>query len=263
MAEKKPAGSGKRPAGSGKKVFAKKPKAPLIMSDERNLEVLFEDNHLIAVCKRSSDIVQGDATHDRTLDGVVRSYLKQKYNKPGDAYLGLVHRIDRPVSGVIISAKTSKALSRLTAAFRHREVSKTYWAVVQPAPPSDAGHVINYLAKKEKNNKSYAFTEPGPSRKEAELRYKLMGQGSHYSFVEVYPKTGRHHQIRVTLSALGCPIKGDIKYGARRTNDNASIHLHARAIEFIHPVKREVIRIVAAPPEDPLWDRFIEIDQAR
>jgi 23S rRNA pseudouridine1911/1915/1917 synthase len=246
-----------------KKQFSKKPRIKPVLSDERNLEVLYEDNHLIAVCKRTSDIVQGDATHDRTLDGVVKSYLKQKYNKPGDAYLGLVHRIDRPVSGVILFAKTSKALSRLTAAFRHREVSKTYWAVVQPAPPQDEGHVLNWLAKKVENNKSYAFDKPGPSRKESELRYKVVGHGDRYSFVEVYPKTGRHHQIRVTMSALGCPIKGDVKYGARRTNNNASVHLHARAIEFIHPVKREVMRVVAAPPEDLLWDRFIELDQAR
>ena len=241
--------------------FAHKPKVPIVMSTPENLEVLYEDNHIIAVNKRSSDIVQGDITNDRTLDNVIREYLRVKYNKPGEAWLGTIHRIDRPVSGVILYAKTSKCLSRMMKAFKHREVAKTYWAVVKGAPPEPVGHVVNYLRKNSERNKSYAYDTPGKDRKEAELQYYLIGKGDHYHFVEVHPKSGRHHQIRVTLSSLGCPIKGDIKYGARRTNDNASIHLHARRIEFIHPVRREVVRIIAPPPEDNLWDKMLELDE--
>jgi 23S rRNA pseudouridine1911/1915/1917 synthase len=229
------------------KTFTHKPKAPIVMSTPENLEVLFEDNHIIAVNKRSSDIVQGDITNDRTLDNVIREYLRSKYSKPGEAWLGTIHRIDRPVSGVILYAKTSKALSRMMKAFKHREVAKTYWAVVK--------------GTNQERNKSYAHDKPGDGRKESELNYYVLGKGDHYNFVEVHPKTGRHHQIRVTLAALDCPIKGDIKYGSRRTNDNASIHLHARRIEFVHPTRREVIRIVAPPPEDNLWDKMLELDE--
>ena len=243
------------------KTFAHQPKVPIVMSTPENLEVLYEDNHIIAVNKRSSDIVQGDITNDRTLDNVIREYLRVKYDKPGEAWLGTIHRLDRPVSGVILYAKTSKCLIRMMKAFKHREVAKTYWAIVKGAPPEPVGHVINYLRKNSERNKSYAYDAPGKDRKEAELKYYHLGKGDHYDFVEVHPKSGRHHQIRVTLSALGCPIKGDIKYGARRTNDNASIHLHARRIEFVHPVRREVVRIIAPPPEDSLWDKMLELDE--
>ena len=241
--------------------FAHKPKVPIIMSTPQNLEVLYEDNHIIAVNKHSSDIVQGESPNDRTLDNVIREYLRVKYDKPGEAWLGTIHRIDRPVSGVILYAKTSKCLSRMMKAFKHREVAKTYWAVVKGEPPQAVGHVINYLRKNSERNKSYAYDTPGKDRKESELKYYLLGKGDHYHFVEIHPKSGRHHQIRVTLSSLGCPIKGDIKYGARRTNDNASIHLHARRIEFVHPVRREVVRIIAPPPEDNLWDKMLELDE--
>jgi len=223
--------------------------------------VLYEDNHLIAINKRPSDIVQNDATEDTSLGAVVAEYLRIKYEKPGDAFVGIVHRLDRPVSGVILFAKTSKALSRLTNMFRVREVQKTYWAVVKPAPSPAEGHVVNYLAKNQQLNKSFAFDQPGPKRKEAELKYRVIGATDQYTFVEVQPKSGRHHQIRVTLASLGSPIKGDIKYGSRRTNDNASIHLHARQIDFIHPVKREHMSIVAPPPNDVLWDEWVRLDQ--
>lgn len=243
--------------------WVRKPKVPVVMSTAENLQVLYEDNHLIAINKRPSDIVQDDHTQDASLGNVVAEYLRVKYEKTGEAFVGTVHRLDRPVSGVILFAKTSKALSRLTNMFRLREVQKTYWAVVKPAPEIPEGHVVNFLAKNEKLNKSFAFDLPGPKRKEAELKYKLVGSTDQYSFVEVLPKTGRHHQIRVTLSSLGCPIKGDIKYGARRTNDNASIHLHARRIDFIHPVRREAMTILAPPPEDVLWDAWIRLDRGQ
>ena len=241
--------------------FARKPRVPVVMSTPENLQVLYEDNHLIAVNKRPSDIVQADATEDTALGAVVAEYLRLKYDKPGDAFVGTVHRLDRPVSGVILYAKTSKALSRLTNMFRLREVQKTYWAVVKPAPQEAAGHIVNYLAKNSALNKSFAFDRPGPKRKEGELKYRVVGHTDQYTFVEVLPKTGRHHQIRVTLASLGSPIKGDIKYGARRTNHNASIHLHARRIDFIHPVRREAMTIVAPPPADALWDEWVRLEQ--
>lgn len=230
------------------------------MSTIDNLDVLYEDNHMIAVNKRSSDIVQSDASGDTTLCQVVGEYIKRKYNKPGDAFIGTVHRLDRPVSGVILYARTSKALSRLTNLFRLRDIQKTYWAVVRPAPNPPEGHVVNFLQKNSKLNKSFTYDEPGEDRKESELTYQTIGRSDHYHFIEVKPKTGRHHQIRATLSSLGAPIKGDIKYGSRRTNDNASIHLHARCIEFIHPVQKVPMRILAPPPEDPVWNAWLKVD---
>lgn len=241
------------------KDWKKNPKEPIIMSTVENLRVLYEDNHIIAVNKRNSDIIQSDSSGDTTLCDVVKAYVKWKYNKPGLAFIGTIHRLDRPVSGVVLYARTTKALNRLSNMFKYREMQKTYWAVVKDTPNPPEGRVVNYLWKDEKQNKTFAFSEPGPDRKESELSYKVIGRGDNYTFVEVYPKTGRHHQIRATLSSLGCPIKGDIKYGSRRTNDNASIHLHARKIEFIHPVKKTPICIIAPPPEDALWDEFLKI----
>ena len=243
--------------------FARQPRVPVVMSTPENLQVLYEDNHLIDVNKRPSDIVQADATEDTSLGAVVAEYLRVKYDKPGDAFVGTVHRLDRPVSGVILYAKTSKALSRLTNMFRLREVQKTYWAVVKPAPREAEGHIVNFLAKNASLNKSFAFDQPGPKRKEGELKYRVVGATDQYTFVEVLPKSGRHHQIRVTLASLGSPIKGDIKYGARRTNDNASIHLHARRIDFMHPVRREAMSIIAPPPADVLWDEWVRLEQGR
>ncbi len=235
------------------------PREPIVMSTVENLRVLYEDNHIIAVNKRNSDIIQSDVSGDRTLCETVKQYVKTTYNKPGLAFIGTVHRLDRPVSGVILYARTTKALNRLSNMFKYREVQKTYWAAVKDAPVPAEGHIVNYLWKDERQNKTFAFSEPSSERKESELSYQVIGAGDNYSFVEVYPKTGRHHQIRATLASLGCPIKGDIKYGARRTNDNASIHLHARKIEFIHPVKKTLMTIVAPPPEDSLWDEFLKV----
>ncbi|MEY3009774.1 MAG: hypothetical protein RLZZ314_416 [Bacteroidota bacterium] len=241
--------------------FVKPPKVALVHSTRNNLQVLYEDNHIIAVNKRFGDVVQGNGDGEASLCEVVADFVAHKYNKPGKAYLGTVHRLDRPVSGVILYARTTKASNRLSTMFRHREVQKTYWAVVRPAPANPEGHVINFLEKNDKLNKSFAFDRPGGERKECELMYEVRGQSDHYAFVEVYPKSGRHHQIRATMAQLGCPIKGDVKYGAKRTNDNASIHLHARRIDFIHPVKRETVSIIAPPPDDVLWDAFVALDR--
>lgn len=233
------------------------------MSDENNIRILYEDNHIVVVNKRNSDIIQSDISGDRTLCDVVKQYVKVKYNKPGKAFIGTVHRLDRPVSGVILYARTTKALNRLLNMFKYREVQKTYWAVVKNPPPKKEDVIVNYLIKNERQNKSFAYDTPAEGRKESELAYKVIGQSQHYTFVEVYPRTGRHHQIRATLSSLGSPIKGDVKYGAKRTNDNASIHLHARQIEFIHPVRKEPMKFIAPPPEDPLWDDFVRMDLDR
>lgn len=233
------------------------------MSDENNIRILYEDNHIVVVNKRNSDIIQSDISGDRTLCDVVKQYVKVKYNKPGKAFIGTVHRLDRPVSGVILYARTTKALNRLLNMFKYREVQKTYWAVVKNPPPRKEDVIVNYLIKNERQNKSFAYDSPADGRKESELAYKVIGQSQHYTFVEVYPRTGRHHQIRATLASLGSPIKGDVKYGAKRTNDNASIHLHARQIEFIHPVRKEPVKFIAPPPEDPLWDDFVRMDLER
>jgi 23S rRNA pseudouridine1911/1915/1917 synthase len=246
-------------SGFAKKNWIKAPVEPIVATRLENLRILFEDNHIIVINKRSSDIIQGDKTGDVVLCDIVKEYVKKKYNKPGEVFLGTVHRIDRPVSGIVVYAKTSKALSRLTVAFKEREVQKIYWAVVKGNFQSDKGTVVNYLWKDERQNKTFAFKQAGPGRKESELSYEVKGKSEHYTFVEVYPKTGRHHQIRATMSFLGCPIKGDVKYGSKRTNENASIHLHARGIRFLHPVKKTPIEITAPLPEDVLWDEFLKI----
>lgn len=242
-----------------KKGWATAPKEPIVMSTVENLRILYEDNHIIAINKRNSDIIQSDISGDTVLCDVVKDYVKWKYNKPGLAFIGTVHRLDRPVSGVVLYARTTKGLNRLSNQFKYREVQKTYWAVVKGMPPAMEGTVINYLWKDERQNKTFAYDTPADNRKESELSYKVIGVGENYTFIEVYPKTGRHHQIRATLASLGCPIKGDIKYGSRRTNDNASIHLHARKIEFNHPVKKTPVTIIAPPPEDVLWDEFLKL----
>jgi 23S rRNA pseudouridine1911/1915/1917 synthase len=239
--------------------WVKNPKTPIVMSDPNNIQVLYEDNHIVAVNKRNSDIVQSDISGDTTLCEVVKEFVRVKYNKPGMAFIGTVHRLDRPVSGVILYSRTTKALNRLHNMFKYREVQKTYWAVVRNRPPEMEATIINYLSKNEKQNKSYCFDKPADGRKESELRYLIVGKSNEYYFLEVYPKTGRHHQIRATLASIGCPIKGDIKYGANKANKNASVHLHARQIEFIHPVKKTPLRIVAPPPEDAIWDEFVKM----
>ncbi len=216
------------------------------------LEVLYEDNHLIAVNKKSGDIVQGDKTGDTPLSDFVKAYIKKKYNKPGEVFLGTIHRLDRPTSGIVLYARTSKALSRMNKQFRNKEVQKTYWAVVGNAPPNEYGTLENYLQKNQKQNKSYVTK--GTDGKHAVLEYKLLKKLDNFYHLEIKPKTGRHHQIRVQLANIGCIIKGDLKYGARRSNKDASIHLLAQRLKFIHPVKKEAITIVAAPPKDNIWD---------
>ncbi len=222
--------------------------------------ILYEDNHLIAINKKSSDIVQGDKTGDEPLSEKVKAYLKQKYNKPGEVFTGVVHRLDRPVSGIVLFAKTSKALSRLNELFRTREVQKTYWAVVKNKPRTDAATLIHYLVKDEAKNKSRVVQEERKGALRAELSYKLIASISNYHLLEVLPHTGRHHQIRVQLSAMACPIRGDLKYGFDRSNKDGSIHLHARKLEFIHPVKKEALCLVAPPPEeDIIWNELLKI----
>ena len=217
------------------------------------LEVLYEDNHIIAVNKKSSDIVQGDKTGDKPLSEYVKDYIKKKYNKPGEVFLGVVHRLDRPVSGVILFAKTSKALSRLNEMFREKKIQKTYWAIVKNKPQNTNDTLVHYLLKNQAKNKSLAFNREGNNALRSELSYELIHSLENYHLLEVSPKTGRHHQIRVQLAKIGCPIKGDIKYGFDRTNKDKSIHLHSRKIDFIHPVKKGPISITAPTPKDVLW----------
>lgn len=223
-------------------------------STKENLQVLHEDNHIIVVNKRAGDIVQGDKTGDKPLSDVVKEYIKEKHNKPGNVFLGTVHRLDRPTSGIVIYARTSKALERLNKMLRDKTIKKTYWAVVQQQPKKTADTLTNYLKKNPKNNKSAAHNKEVNGSKKATLHYKTLQKLDNYSLLEVDLETGRHHQIRVQLSNIGAIIKGDLKYGAKRSNKDGSIHLHARKIEFTHPVSKELIKITAPTPSDPIWD---------
>ena len=225
-----------------------------IVSTKNNLQVLFEDNHLIVINKRPGDLVQGDKTGDEPLSEVVKEYIKDKYNKPGNVYLGVVHRLDRPTSGIVLFSKTSKALPRLNKLFKDKEAKKTYWAVVKNAPPKQKGTLVHYMKRNPKQNKSYAHIKEVPESKKAILDYNILKQLDNYYALEIGLHTGRHHQIRSQLSAIGCPIKGDLKYGFDRSNKDASIHLHARKLSFIHPVKLEQITIVAPLPDDSIWN---------
>ena len=228
------------------------------------MQVLYEDNHIIIVNKESGEIVQGDKTGDTPLSDIVKQYIKEKYQKPGEVFLGVVHRLDRPVSGLVIFARTSKALTRLNKMFAEGEVHKTYWAIVTRFPkfldePSgkaergDLNTVEHWLVRNEKQNKSYAYDHEVPRSKKAILQYKEIGRGDNYSLLEVQLMTGRHHQIRCQLSTIGCPIKGDLKYGAKRSNPDGSISLQSHRVEFIHPVSKERICVEAPLPSDPLW----------
>lgn len=225
-----------------------------ILSNKDNLQVIFEDNHIIIVNKRAGDIVQGDKTGDKPLSEVVKEYIAQKYNKPGNVYLGVVHRLDRPTTGIIVFSKTSKALPRLNKLFADKEAKKTYWAVVKNAPPKNADTLTHWLKKNPKNNKSYAHNKEVNESKKAILHYKTLKKLDRYILLEINLETGRHHQIRSQLSTIGCQIKGDLKYGFDRSNKDASIHLHARHLSFIHPVKKEAIQVTAPLPKDPIWD---------
>ncbi|WP_147678760.1 RluA family pseudouridine synthase [Algibacter pacificus] len=225
-----------------------------IISNKDNLQVLYEDNHIIIVNKRAGDIVQGDKTGDKPLSEVVKEYIAQKYNKPGNVYLGVVHRLDRPTTGIVVFSKTSKALPRLNKLFVEKDAKKTYWAVVKNAPPKRTDTLIHWLKKNSKNNKSYAYIKEVSNSKKAILHYKILKKLDRYILLEINLETGRHHQIRSQLSTIGCQIKGDLKYGFDRSNKDASIHLHARQLSFIHPVKKEPINIIAPLPKDPVWD---------
>ena len=226
-------------------------------STKENLQVLYEDNHILVVNKRPGDIVQGDKTGDIPLSEVVKRYIAEKYDKPGAVYLGVVHRIDRPTSGIVVFARTSKALTRLNKMFSERKTQKTYWAVVKNSPKQSSEKLIHFLKRNPKQNKSYAYTKEIPDSKKAILIYKLLKKLDRYFLLEIDLETGRHHQIRAQLSAIGCPIKGDLKYGFDRSNSDGSIHLHARKIIFEHPVKKEELTIIAPPPKDPIWDTCI------
>lgn len=221
------------------------------------MEVLYEDNHIIAVNKTCNEIVQGDKTGDTPLSETVKAYIKDKYNKPGEVFLGVTHRLDRPTSGVVLFARTSKALTRLNEMFKsHDQIKKTYWAIVQGAPKVPEARLENWLVRNEAQNKSYIAQPGAKEAKQAILSYKTLVKGEHYTLLEVNLETGRHHQIRCQLAAIGCPIKGDLKYGAKRSNPDGGICLHARKIEFIHPVKKENICITASVPNDSLWQQF-------
>jgi len=223
-------------------------------STASNLNVLFEDNHLIIVNKKSGDIVQGDKTGDKPLSDVVKEYIKEKYNKPGNVFLGVVHRLDRPTTGIIVFARTSKALERFNKMLRDKTVNKTYWAVVKNKPTKEIDTLTGFLKKNPKNNKSTSYSSEIEGSKKAILHYKTIKSLDNYHLLEVDLETGRHHQIRCQLSAIGSPIKGDLKYGFDRSNKDASIHLHARKIEFTHPVTKETILVEAPTPNEVIWN---------
>jgi len=225
-----------------------------IVSNKNNLQVIHEDNHLIVVNKRVGDIVQGDKTGDKPLSEVVKEYIKDKYNKPGEVFLGVVHRLDRPTTGIVVFARTSKALSRMNELFSNRETQKTYWAVVKNKPEKSQDKLVHYIKRNEKNNTSKAHINEVPDSKLASLEYKIIKELTNYTALEIELHTGRHHQIRAQLAAIGSPIKGDLKYGFDRSNPDGGIHLHARKLVFQHPVTKENIEIIAPTPNDPVWN---------
>jgi len=220
--------------------------------------ILFEDNHIIIINKQPSQIVQGDKTGDRPLSDIVKEYIKIKYNKAGEVFLGVVHRLDRPVSGAVIFARTSKSLTRLNTLIKDREIGKTYWAVVKNKPPKEKDTLVNFLRRDEGKNKSFITGEKTKNAQMASLSYTLLGSSDNYYLLEIDLQTGRHHQIRAQVAGIGCPIKGDLKYGYPRSNSNASIHLHARKLNFIHPVTLKPLTIIAPTPNDPVWNYFNE-----
>lgn len=221
------------------------------------MDIIYEDNHIVVVNKRCGEIVQGDKTGDVSLSEMLKEWLKEKYQKPGNVFVGITHRLDRPVSGIVLFAKTSKALSRLNEMFRLGKIKKTYWAIVKNRPPKDEDELIHWIDRNERQNKSYAYENERPNTKKAILHYRLIACSDHYYLLEIDLKTGRHHQIRSQLSKIGCPIKGDLKYGAERSNSDGGISLHARSITFIHPVSQEEIKQAAPVPQnDKLWKSF-------
>ncbi len=228
------------------------------ISTPENLLVLYEDNHLIIVNKRAGDIVQGDKTGDTPLSEIVKQYIAKKYHKPGAVFLGVVHRLDRPTSGIVVFARTSKALTRLNKLFAERKTQKVYWALVKNKPPKEQDELTHFLKRNTKQNKSYAYVKEVPQSKKAQLTYKIIKTLDSFYLLEIVLKTGRHHQIRSQLSSIDCPIKGDLKYGFNRSNPDGSISLHARTLAFIHPVKKELITVVAPPPNTPIWKACLD-----
>jgi 23S rRNA pseudouridine1911/1915/1917 synthase len=220
--------------------------------------ILYEDNHLLVYNKLPSQIVQGDKTGDLPLSEILKNFIKERENKPGNVYMGVVHRLDRPVSGAVIFAKTSKALTRLNNLLKNGEIHKTYWAIVKNMPPAESDHLVHHLQRNEQKNKSFAFDKPVPNSRKAELIYRLIAASDGYYLLEINLLTGRHHQIRSQLSKIGCPVKGDLKYGFNRSNSDASISLHARKVDLIHPVSKEALSVIADPPSDPLWNYFLK-----
>ena len=228
-----------------------------IISTKENLQVIHEDNHIIVVNKRVGDIVQGDKTGDKPLSEVVKDYIKDKYNKPGEVFLGVVHRLDRPTTGIVVFARTSKALTRLNELFANRETQKTYWAIVKNKPEKEQDTLVHFLKRNEKNNTSKAHIKEVLESKKASLDYRIIKALDNYFALEINLHTGRHHQIRAQLTAIGCPIKGDLKYGFDRSNPDGGIHLHARKLVFIHPVSKEPLEIVAPTPKDAIWNSVV------
>ncbi len=222
------------------------------------MNILFEDNHIIVLNKAAGDLVQGDKTGDEPLSEQLKRYLAEKYNKPGNVFVGVVHRLDRPVSGCVIFARTTKALTRLNTMLQNREIEKTYWAIVCGRPQETEGTLVHYMLKNEKQNKSYAYETEKKHSKKAVLHYTVLNAGENYTLLEIKLETGRHHQIRCQLAKLGCPIKGDLKYGAPRSNEDGGISLHARSIQFKHPVIKELISFNAPVPDDKLWRSFVK-----
>jgi 23S rRNA pseudouridine1911/1915/1917 synthase len=217
------------------------------------LEILYEDNHLVAVNKRPGQLTQGDRSGDIPLDQLVKQYIKNKFGKPGDVFLGVIHRLDRPVSGVILYARTSKALRRMNQLFREHRIQKKYWCIVKEKPHPEEGTLNHHLVKNEAQNKSYAFFKPGPGTRPASLDYRLISSTERYFLLEIKLHTGRHHQIRCQLAQIGSPVRGDLKYGYPRSNTDAGIDLHARSLDFIHPVRNTPVRVMAPVPAEPLW----------
>jgi len=224
------------------------------ISNKNNLQIIYEDNHIIVINKRVGDIVQGDKTGDKPLLDVVKEFIKQKYNKPGDVFLGVVHRLDRPTTGIVVFAKTSKALTRLNEIFKNRETQKTYWAIVKNCPPKDKDTLLHFLKRNTKNNTSKAHLKEVPESKLASLSYQIIKKLTNYCALEIELHTGRHHQIRAQLQAIGCPIKGDLKYGCDRSNPDGGIHLHAKKMVLTHPVSKNSLTFIAKPPQDVIWD---------
>lgn len=228
------------------------------MTTQKPLQILFEDNHLIIVNKHSGDIVQSDKTGDKPLVDKVKDYIKEKYHKAGDAFLGIPHRIDRPTTGIVIFCRNSRSLERINLMFKEKAIKKTYWAIVKNKPPFDSGKLVHFMKRNEQQNKSYASELEKPGAQRAELDYKIIARSDRYFLLEIDLQTGRHHQIRAQLSKIGSPIKGDLKYGYERSNEDGSISLHARKVEFIHPSKKEPVFVIASVPEDKLWKHFEE-----